>query len=64
MSQLGDFERFAFVLCILERYREHECALLLGCSDSEVREARTQAMDELANFRGGEWHGVEIEQSA
>ena len=64
VSHLGDFERFVFVLCILERYREHECALLLGCSDSEVREARTQAMDELANFRRGELHGVEIEQSA
>jgi DNA-directed RNA polymerase specialized sigma24 family protein len=45
---LADFERFAFVLCVLERYREHECALLLGCSASEVREARTQAIQELA----------------
>jgi hypothetical protein len=48
---LADFERFVFVLCVLERYREHECALLLGCSASEVREARTQAMQELAKFR-------------
>jgi DNA-directed RNA polymerase specialized sigma24 family protein len=50
---LADFERFAFVLCVLERYREHECALLLGCSASEVREARTQAIEELAKFRPG-----------
>ena len=64
VSRLGDFERFVFVLCVLERYREHECALLLGCSDSEVLEARTQAIEELANFRSGELHGVEIEQSA
>ena len=63
VSRLGDFERFVFVLCVLERYREHECALLLGCSDSEVLEARTQAIEELANFRSGELHGVEIEQS-
>jgi hypothetical protein len=48
---LADFERFVFVLCVLERYREHECALLLGCSASEVREARTQAIEELAKFR-------------
>ena len=41
---LADFERFVFVLCVLERYREHECALLLSCSASEVREARTQAI--------------------
>jgi DNA-directed RNA polymerase specialized sigma24 family protein len=48
---LADFERFVFVLCVLERYREHECALLLGCSASEVREARSQAIQELAKFR-------------
>jgi hypothetical protein len=48
---LADFERFVFVLCVLERYREHECALLLGCSASEVREARTQVIHELAKFR-------------
>ena len=48
---LADFERFVFVLCVLERYREYECALLLGCSASEVREARTQAIQELAKFR-------------
>jgi DNA-directed RNA polymerase specialized sigma24 family protein len=48
---LADFERFVFVLCVLEHYREHECALLLSCSASEVREARTQAIQEVANFR-------------
>jgi DNA-directed RNA polymerase specialized sigma24 family protein len=48
---LADFERFVFVLCVLERYREHECALFLGCSASEVREARTQAIQELAKFQ-------------
>jgi len=48
---LADFERFVFVLCVLERYREHECALLLGCSASEVREARTQAIQDLATFQ-------------
>ncbi len=46
---LEDFERFVFVLCVLERYREHECALLLGCSASEVRDARTRAIEELAS---------------
>lgn len=49
----ADFERFVFVLCVLERYREHECALLLGCSDSEVREARAQAIGQFANLRLG-----------
>ena len=50
---LANFERFVFVLCVLERYREHECALLLGCSASGVREACTQAIQELARFRPG-----------
>ena len=49
MLGLADFERFVFVLCVLERYREHECALLLGCSASEVRDARTRAIEELAS---------------
>ena len=47
---LADFERFVFVLCVLERYREHECALLLGCSASEVRDARTRAIAGLASI--------------
>ena len=46
---LADFERFAFVLCVLEGYRERDCALLLGCSPSEVREARAQAIAQLVN---------------
>ena len=49
--RLADFQRFVFVLCVLERYPQHECALLLGCSASEVRVARTQAIQELAKFR-------------
>ena len=63
VSRLGDFERFVFVLCVLERYREHECALLLGCSDPEVREACGQAIEELASLRSGELDGVETDQS-
>jgi hypothetical protein len=56
--RLPDFERFVFVLCVLERYRQHECALLLGCSASDVREARTGAIAELAKFRpsGSNWY--------
>ena len=51
MLGLADFERFVFVLCVLERYRVHECAVFLGCSVSEVREACTQAIETLATFR-------------
>lgn len=35
--RLRDFERFVFVMSVLEHYSHHECALLLGCSVWEVR---------------------------
>jgi len=56
--RLTDFERFVFVLCVLERYRVPECALLIGCSASEVREARARAIAELAKSRpsGSNWY--------
>jgi DNA-directed RNA polymerase specialized sigma24 family protein len=47
---LADFERFVFVLRVLERYPENECALLLGSSRSQVREACTGVIKELARI--------------
>jgi DNA-directed RNA polymerase specialized sigma24 family protein len=44
---LEDFDRFVFVMSVLEHYSEHECGLLLGCSAREIREARTRALKEL-----------------
>lgn len=41
---LEDFERFVFVISVLEHYSVHECALLLGCSQQTVREGRTRAL--------------------
>jgi DNA-directed RNA polymerase specialized sigma24 family protein len=46
---LDDFERFAFVMSVLERYPDQECALLLGCSDRQVRQARVNAIANFAN---------------
>jgi len=46
---LGDFERFVFVMSVLENYSHHECALLLGCSVFEIRQARLRALEELAS---------------
>jgi DNA-directed RNA polymerase specialized sigma24 family protein len=46
---LEDFERFVFVMSVLEHYSEHDCGLLLGCSAREVREARSRALAELMN---------------
>ncbi len=50
LLRLEDFERFVFVLCVLERYRENDCTLLLGCSASQVREAWTRAVETLASI--------------
>jgi len=47
---LADFDRFVFVLRVLERYPENECALLLGSSRSQVREACTCAIKKLARI--------------
>ena len=37
---LPEFERFVFVICVLEQYSIHDCALLLGRSPREVNEVR------------------------
>jgi DNA-directed RNA polymerase specialized sigma24 family protein len=44
---LPAFERFVFVMSVLERYSDQECALLLGCARSDVTEARTRAFEQL-----------------
>jgi DNA-directed RNA polymerase specialized sigma24 family protein len=47
--KLENFERFVFVMSVLENYSHHECALLLGCSVLEVRQTRLRALEELAS---------------
>jgi len=48
---LEDFERFVFVMSILEHYSEHDCVLLLRCSVAEIRKARIRALTGLAESR-------------
>ena len=43
-------QRFVFVMSVLERYSEHECALLLARTPRDVVEARTQALRQLSGF--------------
>jgi hypothetical protein len=47
---LEDFERFVFVMTVLERYSDRESALLIGCSMGEIRTARICALKEIANL--------------
>ena len=44
---LPAFDRFAFVLSVLERYSDQECALLLDCSLSVLVEGRIRAMKQI-----------------
>ena len=44
---LEDFERFVFIMSVLEHYSDHDCALLLGCSVTEIVAARARALREL-----------------
>jgi DNA-directed RNA polymerase specialized sigma24 family protein len=46
---LEDYERFVFVLSVLEHYSQHDCALLLGSSVPEVREAHIRALNGVAH---------------
>jgi DNA-directed RNA polymerase specialized sigma24 family protein len=52
---LSEIERFVFVICVLERYSIHDCALLLGKSPREVNAVRRRVgsqvgpIDELGN---------------
>ena len=46
---LEDYERFVFVMCMLEHYSQHDCSLHLRCSVPEVWEAHTRALNDLAH---------------
>jgi DNA-directed RNA polymerase specialized sigma24 family protein len=50
VTKLSPFERFVFVMSILERYSNRDCALLLGCSIDKVIHARMGALRRLAHF--------------
>jgi len=46
--QLKTFERFVFVMSVLERCSDHEITVLLGCSRRDVIRARSRAMERIA----------------
>jgi DNA-directed RNA polymerase specialized sigma24 family protein len=50
---LGEFERFIFIMSVLEHYSQHECSLLLSCSQREVREAQARAIARLIDSMPG-----------
>jgi hypothetical protein len=47
--ELEAFDRFVYVMTVLERYSDHECSLLLGCARRDVLAARTRALRQLGS---------------
>jgi hypothetical protein len=44
---LQAFDRFVFVMSVLERYRDRDIRLLLGCSNVDVSQARVRALEQI-----------------
>lgn len=45
---LEDFDRLVFVISVLERYPDRDCAALLNCRREEIRTGRTRALRHIA----------------
>jgi DNA-directed RNA polymerase specialized sigma24 family protein len=67
--RLEDFERFVFVMSVLERYSDQDCSVLLGCSRQDVGETRTRALlhvaesDGLCTVGGSAFHSSDHEEA-
>jgi DNA-directed RNA polymerase specialized sigma24 family protein len=47
---LGDFERFVYVLAVLEEYTDRECSVLLKSSLQEIEQTRSRALQQMAEI--------------
>jgi hypothetical protein len=47
LAKLQPFDRFIFVMSVLEGYAERDCATLLGCSPADVAAARLRAFQQI-----------------
>ena len=45
--ELAPFERFVYVMSVLERYSDQDCSVLLGCSRRDVNAARIRAFEQI-----------------
>jgi DNA-directed RNA polymerase specialized sigma24 family protein len=57
---LPAFDRFAFVLSVLERYPDKECALLLDCTVSDLAAARIRAMQQIGKSAERHFSAINI----
>ena len=46
---LEPFERFVYVMTVLERFSDLDCSLLLGCARRDVVAARTRAFEQIGS---------------
>jgi hypothetical protein len=46
--QLEPFERFVYVISVLERYSDLDCSVLLSCAGRDVIAARIRAFEQIA----------------
>ena len=48
VQELRPFNRFVFVMTVLESYSDRDCALLLDCSRADVVAARIRAFQQIS----------------
>jgi hypothetical protein len=47
--KLGAFDRFVYVISVLERYSDQDCSVLLACSRRDILTARTRALRQIGS---------------
>jgi hypothetical protein len=47
--ELAPFERFVYVMSVLERYSDQDCSVLLGCSRRDVNAARIHGLRQIGS---------------
>ena len=64
VSGLAPLHRFVFVMSVLEKYSDCECALLLGCALRDVVEARIQALWQISGFDPASQNPLRLDKMA
>lgn len=54
---LAPFDRFVFVMSVLERYTDNDCSILLDCARKEIAPTRARAMRRLVTLLGSKDNG-------
>jgi DNA-directed RNA polymerase specialized sigma24 family protein len=49
ITRLQPFDRFVYVMSVLEKYSDRECSILLDCTVEEIVRARTQALQRIVS---------------